>query len=145
MRERVGGHVDSIEKGLCRNTRHSTGRFTKVCELDAASAIILIKADTFNRNLHSSIMPGLNMLLHLLCTGFLVAALLTAERRQNICSFCNANHCSNFLCYLKRGVLIIQAPTTLCKVSLPYLMVQRSTFIYIIYSPLTLCDPPGYL
>jgi len=33
----------------------------------------------------------------------------------------------------------------MCKVSLPYLTVQRSTFIYIIYSPLTLCDPPGYL
>jgi len=32
-----------------------------------------------------------------------------------------------------------------CKVSLPYLAAQRSTFIYIIYSPLTLLDPLGYL
>ena len=33
----------------------------------------------------------------------------------------------------------------MCKVSFPYLMVQRYTFIYIIYSPLTLLDPLGYL
>ena len=32
-----------------------------------------------------------------------------------------------------------------CKVSFPYLTVQRYTFIYIIYSPLTLFDPLGYL
>ena len=40
---------------------------------------------------------------------------------------------------------IIWSEKGMCKVLLPYLAVQRSTFIYIIYSPLTLLDPLGYL
>ena len=42
----------------------------------------------------------------------------------------------------EKGLVAVKV---MCKVSLPYLAVQRFTFIYIIYSALTLLDPLGYL